>query len=87
MTKSEHKKTDQKLVDVAETPQSSATVEAKKSAGAERSDRKTDDSPDFGVEGTNKTLCDPGPDATMTGEMAGTPTKYIPDSPYKTQTR
>lgn len=87
MTKPEHKKTGKKLVDVPESIQSPATIEAKGSAGVERSDRKSADSPDFGVEGTNKTLHEPGPDATLTGETAGTPTKYIPDSPYKTQTR
>ncbi|MDB5890328.1 MAG: hypothetical protein JWP47_1159 [Polaromonas sp.] len=52
----------------------------------QRSDRKTADSPDFGVEGTNKTLPEPEPNAQPSGELTGAPTKHIADSPYKSRT-
>jgi hypothetical protein len=37
----------------------------------------------FGVEGTNKTLPVPQPDAEPTAELQGTKSKYIPKIPYK----
>ena len=37
---------------------------------------------DFGLEGTNKTIPFPQPNAEPADELEGTKTKYIPRSPY-----
>ena len=64
-----------------------AAASVTRPASAEdRSDRKTADSQDFGVEGTNKTLAEPQPDATPSEELAGTASKFISKSPYKVRT-
>jgi hypothetical protein len=36
----------------------------------------------FGEEGTNKTIPTPQPDAEPSGELQGTKSKYIPNTPY-----
>jgi len=53
---------------------------------SERTDRKNADSPDFGVEGTNKTLPEPDVHAEPSLELAGTPAKNIPSSPFMSRT-
>lgn len=37
---------------------------------------------DFGLEGTNKTVPVPQPDAEPAEELQGTKTKFVPKSPY-----
>lgn len=37
---------------------------------------------EFGLEGTNKTISVPLPNASPVEELEGTKTKYIPSSPY-----
>lgn len=37
---------------------------------------------DFGLEGTNKTVPAPQPDAQPADELQGTKSKFIPKSPY-----
>lgn len=37
---------------------------------------------DFGLEGTNKTIPVPQPDAEPSAELQGTKSKFIPKSPY-----
>ena len=37
---------------------------------------------DFGLEGTNKTIPVPQPDAQPADELQGTKSKFIPKSPY-----
>ncbi|MEC5213770.1 hypothetical protein RCH06_002324 [Polaromonas sp. CG_9.5] len=37
---------------------------------------------EFGLEGTNKTISVPLPNAAPAEELEGTKTKYIPSSPY-----
>lgn len=46
---------------------------------ATKSPRKGED---FGLEGTNKTMPFPQPNAEPTGELQGTKTKFVPKSPY-----
>ena len=55
--------------------------------GAQKSFPKPDSKPkrkgeDFGLEGTNKTVPVPQPDAEPADELQGTKSKFIPKSPY-----
>ena len=55
--------------------------------GAPKSSTKTGSGPkrkgkDFGLEGTNKTIPVPQPDAQPADELQGTKSKFIPKSPY-----
>lgn len=51
-------------------------------AVAERSSRKRGDSEAFGVEGSNKTLSKPQPDAVAADELDSLSGKHIPKSPH-----
>lgn len=51
----------------------------KKARPAARNQRRGQD---FGLEGTNKTLAAPQPDAQPADELQGTQSKFIPKSPY-----
>ncbi|CAN5553288.1 hypothetical protein BH10PSE16_BH10PSE16_06710 [soil metagenome] len=44
--------------------------------------RKKRKGQDFGLEGTNKTLPVPQPDAQPADELQGTKSKFIPKTPY-----
>lgn len=57
------------------------TIDAPKSHldPASKHPRKGDE---FGLEGTNKTISAPLPNAAPAEELEGTKTKYIPSSPY-----
>ena len=55
--------------------------------GAQKSPSKSGSKPkrlgkDFGLEGTNKTIPVPQPDAQPADELQGTKSKFIPKSPY-----
>lgn len=49
---------------------------------AVRSDKKTADSPDFGVEGTNKTIAEPQAESVARHDLAANTGKSIPKSPH-----
>ena len=67
-------------------PAANTGLHQPKAAAAHRSDRKTAGSEDYGVEGSNKTIAEPQEGATPSDELAGTPTKNIPGSPFKSRT-
>ena len=61
-------------------PSENSKPGAKKSANPAARDKRKGE--DFGLEGTNKTVPIPQPDAQPAGELQGTQSKFIPKSPY-----
>ena len=62
-----------------DSPDDSKLEAVKKANPAARIKRKGQD---FGLEGTNKTVPVPQPDAHPADELQGTKSKFIPKSPY-----
>lgn len=64
-----------------DSPIGDGPQEAQKSKPGSGSGRKRRGK-DFGLEGTNKTVPVPQPDAQPADELQGTKSKFIPKSPY-----
>jgi hypothetical protein len=62
-----------------DVPDANGKRDAQKSASDAKPKRK---GKDFGLEGTNKTIAVPQPDAQPADELQGTKSKFIPKSPY-----
>lgn len=60
-------------------PDANGKQGAQKSAPDPKPKRK---GKDFGLEGSNKTIAAPQPDAQPADELQGTKSKFIPKSPY-----
>ena len=61
---------------VGDDPQGAQKPRPAPGSGRKRSGK------DFGLEGTNKTVPVPQPDAQPADELQGTKSKFIPKSPY-----